>query len=269
MPGACAVFTVNFMVFWLSQLMIIGLVLGIVLQCPLANTDWYRSSTFLRYYLYHYVRVIVEIMCGCTRGRASGHFVGHTVQRRVGVRVQPHSVQSPAPDVQPHVVQPHVVMAPQIRQQSRFPQRGRFQPTQTKPLYDPETTVWGPPLWKVLHTLAECSDNSPLWHDILTAMEIHIPCPTCKAHFIEYRQQNPAPADHQGIVDWFFILHNIVNARLNKPLYDAAGLPRWDNDPTGDKASLLAGIEPVIQGLSVSYPPEFIALLQQMSASLV
>lgn len=201
-------------------------------------------------------------MCGCNKGRASGHITGRIVQRRVTVRFQTQVVQ---PQPQPHAVQPQVVMAPQIRQ-SRFPQRGRFQPiqqSQPKPLYDPETTVWGPPLWKVLHTLAECSDNSPLWHDILTAMETLIPCPTCKAHFIEYRQQNPAPADHQGIVDWFFILHNIVNARLNKPLYDAAGLP------CGDKASLLAGIEPIIQRLSVSYPPEFIELLQQMSASLV
>ncbi len=212
-------------------------------------------------------------MCGCNKGRASGHITGRIVQRRVAVRFQTQVVQQ---QPQPHAVQPQVVLAPQIRQ-SRFPQRGRFQPiqqSQPKPLYDPETTVWGPPLWKVLHTLAECSDNSPLWHDILTAMETLIPCPTCKAHFIEYRQQNPAPADHQGIVDWFFILHNIVNARLNKPLYDAAGLPRWGNDPkgndpSGDKASLLAGIEPIIQRLSVSYPPEFITLLQQMSASLV
>jgi hypothetical protein len=216
-------------------------------------------------------------MCGCNRGRVSGrNIVGHTINRRASGRIQTQIVQPHI--VQPYVVQPHVVAhtAPQIRppmrQQSRFPNqmRGRFQPARVEvPLYNPETTVWGPPLWKVLHTLAECSDNSPLWHDILTSMETLIPCPTCKAHFIEYRQQNPAPADHQGIVDWFFILHNIVNARLNKPLYDAAGLPRWGNDPRGDKASLLAGIAPIIQGLSVSYPPEFIALLQQMSASLV
>jgi hypothetical protein len=136
----------------------------------------------------------------------------------------------------------------------------RFQPP--PPLYNPETTVWGPPWWKVLHTLAEFSDNSPLWFDILNSLETHIPCPVCKTHFIEYRQQNPAPADHQGIVDWFYILHNIVNARLNKPLYDAAGLPK------GDK-TLLTELGPVIEGLSVSYPPEFITLLQQMLQSLM
>jgi hypothetical protein len=146
--------------------------------------------------------------------------------------------------------------------QSRFPQRGRFQPP-PPPLYNPETTVWGPPLWKVLHTLAEFSDNSPLWFDILNAMETHIPCPVCKTHFTEYKTQNPAPADHQGIVDWFFILHNIVNARTNKPLYDAAGLPK------GDKTTLLTELGPVIEGLSVSYPPEFITLLQQMVQSLM
>jgi hypothetical protein len=146
--------------------------------------------------------------------------------------------------------------------QSRFPQRGRFQPAPPPPLYNPETTVWGPPLWKVLHTLAELSDNSPLWFDILNSLETFIPCPVCKTHFTEYKTQNPAPADNQGIVDWFFILHNIVNARTNKPLFDAAGLPK------GDKNTLLDELGPIIDGLSVSYPPEFITLLQHMVASL-
>lgn len=201
-------------------------------------------------------------MCGCTRGRIPGHVAMRPIGRRIVGRAIPVDLPVHAPvQIAPVTLNP---VRPYMRiQQSRFPQRGRFQPAPPPPLYNPETTVWGPPLWKILHTLAECSDNSPFWHDILTAMETYIPCPTCKAHFIEYRQQTPAPADHQGIVDWFFILHNIVNARLNKPLFDAAGLP------TGDKHTLLAELAPIIQDLSVSYPPEFITLLQEMSASLV
>ena len=199
-------------------------------------------------------------MCGCTKGR-TGQPVRRQFVTRVGNRVLPNvsvSVSVPAPVPAPVYPQPVRQRIPQ----SRFPQRGRFQPAPA-PLYNPETTVWGPPLWKVLHTLAELSDNSPLWFDILNSLETFIPCPVCKTHFTEYKTQNPAPADHQGIVDWFFILHNIVNARTNKPLYDAAGLPK------GDKITLLTELGPVIEGLSVSYPPEFITLLQQMVQSLM
>jgi hypothetical protein len=204
-------------------------------------------------------------MCGCNRGRIPGRLITRNIVTRVASRV---TVVSPPVPIATYAgpiatyAGPTLVRS-RIVQQPRFTQRGRFQPSAQPPLYDPETTVWGPPLWKILHTLAECSDNSPLWFDILNSMETHIPCPVCKTHFIEYKTQNPAPADHQGIVDWFFILHNIVNARTNKPLFDAAGLP------SGDKATLLAGLEPVIQSLSVSYPPEFIALLQTMVASLI
>jgi hypothetical protein len=204
-------------------------------------------------------------MCGCNRGRIPGHLVtGHStrahIASRIVSRVTPNTV-APAPAPAPvHVPN---LNRPRILPQSRFPQRGRFQPAPPPlPLYNPETTVWGPPLWRILHTLAECSDNSPLWFDILNAMEMYIPCPTCKTHFTEYKQRNPAPADHQGIVDWFFILHNNVNARTNKSLFDAAGLPK------GDKATLLADLGPIITGLSVSFPPEFITLLQTMVASL-
>lgn len=243
---------------------------GHCLQCSTCHCCMMWVFNFLRYMGYQYVRVLVEVMCGCNRGRIPGHFVtGHTVNRHIATRVagrslpvpvhiENHAISSPVPSPAPILIRPRIV------QQSRFPQRGRFQPSAPPPpLYNPETTVWGPPLWRILHTLAECSDNSPLWFDILVAMETLIPCPTCRAHFTAHKQHNPAPADHQGIVDWFFILHNIVNARIGKPLFDAAGLP------TGDKATLLAGLEPVIQGLSVSYPPEFIALLQTMVTSLM
>ena len=205
-----------------------------------------------------YVRVLVEVMCGCTKGRS-----GQPVKRQIATRVATRALPAPALALALAPVPAPVYPQP-VRQripQPRFQHRGRFQPAPAL-LYNPETTVWGPPLWKVLHTLAEFSDNSPLWFDILNSLETFIPCPVCKTHFTEYKTQNPAPADHQGIVDWFFILHNIVNARTNKPLYDAAGLPK------GDK-TLLVELGPVIEGLSVSYPPEFIALLQQMVQSLM
>lgn len=248
--------------------MMVVFLMGIVFKPCM--TLWHDGRfNFLRYTMGQYVRVLVEVMCGCNRGKIPGQSVVRNGPTRAFSRVLPAPRIATAPAVAAVAVAVHAPVVypsrPPLRiQQSRFPQRGVFQSYSVPvPQYNPETTVWGPSMWKVLHTLAECSDNSPLWFDILNALEIHIPCPTCKAHFIEYRLNNPAPADHQGIVDWFFILHNVVNARLNKPLYDATGLP------SGDKAALLASLSPVIQGLSVSFPPEVLALLESMVTSLI
>ena len=198
-------------------------------------------------------------MCGCNKGRIPVRPATRTIAGRVATRANPVAVvyvPTPTPVYVPNPVRQRNIS------QSRFPQRNRFQPAPAPPLYNPDTAVWGPSLWRILHTLAECSDNSPLWVDIVNAMEIYIPCPTCKTHFTEYKRNNPITISNQGIVDWFFIFHNVVNARLGKPLFDAAGLPK------GVKATLLSDLAPIITGLSVSFPPDFIALLQRMVASL-
>jgi len=196
-------------------------------------------------------------MCGCNNGRVPSRSIARRIAapRISNPRVVPRAAPSP-----PVPTSPVPIFSP-VR--GRYRTSALFQPTPTPPTYNPDTSVWGASLWKILHTLAEFSDNSPLWFDILTSMESYIPCPHCKFHFVEYKSQNPPSADHQGIVNWFYHFHNSVNLRIGKPFFDSSGLP------TGDKSTLLSQLLPLIDSLSISFPPEFISLLQTMRTSLL
>ena len=52
-----------------------------------------------------------------------------------------------------------------------------------------EPTVWGPLLWKLLHTMAEWSDRRDIiyrWKHVLELTSAAIPCTRCRRHMQEY-----------------------------------------------------------------------------------
>ena len=61
----------------------------------------------------------------------------------------------------------------------------------------PNKNVWGPVLWKLLHTAAECLGNQSIpvlkqdeprqWINLLVATEHLMPCLMCKKHYREWR----------------------------------------------------------------------------------
>lgn len=80
--------------------------------------------------------------------------------------------------------------------------------------------VWGPPLWNLLHKLAERED----YHSLKTAMEavqVLIPCVICQNHLTQMLQQYPVPR-HGSLKQYLVDIHNMVNVRLNKPQYKIA-----------------------------------------------
>lgn len=97
--------------------------------------------------------------------------------------------------------------------------------TEPKETYD--TSLWGPSLWFVLHTLAEFSDRYTVrnrWSDLVRALQISLPCPDCSRHFNQWVNANPyllrnTPEEiHTFTRNWFMNLHNDVNRRIaNKP----------------------------------------------------
>jgi hypothetical protein len=124
-----------------------------------------------------------------------------------------------------------------------------------QPTYNPETTVWGPVLWKVLHTLAEFNTDSELWNNLITRLTIDIPCVICRTHFTTYVQTQPITSfDTVSLVNWFFNLHNSVNQRTDKPVVTT--IPSYE--------SFRASLTSLIQELSVSFPPETLQLLLQL-----
>ena len=182
-------------------------------------------------------------MCNCGANRAGLN--GHVVTRRVLVG---------------HVM----TSVPVVRGRVQLP-TGRILPPEIT--YVSDTAAWGANLWNVLHTIAEFSDTLPsasLWRDLLNLLTIDIPCTECRVHFSTYLQNNPVDVtDRRMLVPWLFNLHNMVNGRLGKPV-----LTEVPSLPYGTRATLLNDLIPVIQSLSVSFPPTVLEVLQNLVTEL-
>lgn len=120
-----------------------------------------------------------------------------------------------------------------------MPVRGHFPPVTRHilpsapappPLATVDAAIWGPPLWKALHTAAQnkqLKSRQGLWTNMMKALRTGIPCPDCSAHFNSWMNSHPmraslipnAGADHGK---WFLDLHNDVNRRTGKPVWTLA-----------------------------------------------
>ena len=100
----------------------------------------------------------------------------------------------------------------------------------------PEATIWGPILWKILHSVAERvgstsfvlyqSDERRLLVSLFKAVGKMIPCPTCKEHYNAYSKENDLEVPLKTISyfymkdyirKWVWDLHNWVNQSNGKP----------------------------------------------------
>ena len=107
----------------------------------------------------------------------------------------------------------------------------------------PDASEWGPPLWTVLHGIAERVGSSafPQYAEderraiikMIKFLEKVIPCPSCKEHYEVYLKEHPLekPLKELGhselreyIKTWFWELHNWVNESLGHPIYPYAEL---------------------------------------------
>ena len=99
------------------------------------------------------------------------------------------------------------------------------------PLETVDTSVWGAPLWRILHIAAQASGGRtilPLWRNLLETMKTGLPCPDCSGHYNAWYNSHPLrfgliPRSFQGpIVRWILDLHNDVNRRLGRPSWTVA-----------------------------------------------
>ncbi len=110
----------------------------------------------------------------------------------------------------------------------------------------PDSSEWGPPLWTVIHALAERSGSVPFplfrederralikFHEALGKM---IPCPSCKDHYDSYLREHPVKTTlmtmpyeeiHTHERTWFWELHNWVNESHNKAIFPITGLAAY------------------------------------------
>lgn len=106
----------------------------------------------------------------------------------------------------------------------------------------PTNCEWGPILWKILHGFANkygklvspmyLKDQEITWPRFINQTLHILPCKECREHYKEYvHANNPAilkslspDAQATWIQDFFFNLHNQVNARNDKPLFEKSDL---------------------------------------------
>jgi hypothetical protein len=103
----------------------------------------------------------------------------------------------------------------------------------------PDVEEWAPFLWRILHGLAEHSGEivSPLFADdekrqwtlFLNLLPNILPCPFCREHASDYLRAHPfvdvvktmPVSDFRTfIIDYLYLFHEAVNARLGKPSFD-------------------------------------------------
>lgn len=93
---------------------------------------------------------------------------------------------------------------------------------------------FGPYFWGVLHLACLGGIDPEALRALVAMFPAILPCPSCGAHFEQVLQENPLPetTDPDLLFRWSVHVHNIVNARLEKPIvsYEAA-LAEWTRLP--------------------------------------
>ena len=92
--------------------------------------------------------------------------------------------------------------------------------------------IWGPNLWGTLHLLCLAGTITP---NFVQEFAKVIPCPMCAGHFAEVLKENPLPDSGDPLVlfRWSVHVHNLVNARIGKPILEPEqAMARWVSTKT-------------------------------------
>ena len=114
-----------------------------------------------------------------------------------------------------------------------------------------DPAVWGPSMWRILHSLAErlgkqsnmllIQDEQRAWINFIRAVEPAIPCKRCRAHFRDWMVTHrlTESANKANAREWLWGLHSEVNKERRIPnpdLYEVETMygSRSGNDITRD-----------------------------------
>ena len=95
--------------------------------------------------------------------------------------------------------------------------------------------IWSIPTWLFLHTMAEKINEDFLVRHKVQVVQIvklicgNLPCPYCREHATKYcRSLKPENIrKKQDLIDYLFVFHNSVNARLRKPRFSQSQLEKY------------------------------------------
>lgn len=119
-----------------------------------------------------------------------------------------------------------------------------------------DTSIWGPPLWKVLHIAAQATiskGRQTQWKLILNTLLTGLPCPDCTAHYTAWYRAHPLgislfpKRNSRQIATWLLDLHNNVNQRTGRPVWTAAQLDAaYQANQLQDAKGALASLQGII-----------------------
>ncbi len=107
--------------------------------------------------------------------------------------------------------------------------------------------IWGPALWRVLHTFARKAGNVPSvllekdelhnWINFIKNLENLMPCDLCSSHYHKWviKHNLNELANYRGfrrqewLENFWWKLHNEVNERGNKPAFAKEDLKQYDD----------------------------------------
>lgn len=103
----------------------------------------------------------------------------------------------------------------------------------------PDSLELGRSTWTFLHSMAAYYPERPspaVRSDMNTFLHLFskfYPCGYCAAHLREEMQRNPPQTEDRGTLSqWFCKVHNEVNERLGKPMFDCSKVDeRWRDGP--------------------------------------
>ena len=90
-----------------------------------------------------------------------------------------------------------------------------------------DPNIWGPSLWRILHSLAErlgkqtniilIQDEQRTWINFLRSVESVLPCKRCKTHYREWslRRRIDSAANKIQAREWLWELHADINKERN------------------------------------------------------
>ena len=107
-------------------------------------------------------------------------------------------------------------------------------PPPSIPTFD--TSLWGQQTWTALHIASVFAPhNLALWNNLLGALQNDLPCPDCRAHYVQWLRSHPFRIAVSGIpirrmmghrpkqttiLTWLLNLHNDVNSRLGRATWN-------------------------------------------------
>ena len=117
-----------------------------------------------------------------------------------------------------------------------------------------DTSIWGAPLWLVLHTASVFTRNRthiPLWRTLVVALKTGLPCPDCSMHYNAWFTKHVLRFSMVGdgirgpVVRWILELHNDVNGRigLQGPWTVAQVMATYGGDKSVKTAAAVAALQ--------------------------